>query len=152
MIRSILLVFLFLTLAKIATSQSSPTEIIEKSIAYHDPDGLMTEGTITFMFLETRPGRSNRNTKVRLNESKEQFNLDRTVDDVRIEMQSRKKKNKFKLNGSRKISPGDAEKHGLNEERLMAMRNYYRYLWLLPTRTTPSLPRLNRYFTKPPAR
>jgi len=119
-------------IANLGSSQSDPLDIIQKSIQYHDPNGLLKSGKITMQLVEMRPNGSDRNTEVQLDEAKEYAKISTSsAADMKI-MELKKGKAKFKLNGKRKISKEDKDKHRLTGERVTFMKNYYRYLWLLP--------------------
>lgn len=99
---------------------------------YHDPDGLLKSGKIILDLSETRPNGSDRKTMVELDDAKGYAKIVTSADGTTKEMRLKKGKSKFKLNGKRRISAADKEKHRLTADRLTFMKNYYRYLWLLP--------------------
>lgn len=135
MLRSTLLTICSLTFlfsSNISHGQNTPLTIIEKSMNYHDPDGLIDDAKIELILRETRPSGGDRHTKVILNEKKEYCKITRNVDGDKIEMKIKKTKAKIKLNGKSKLSKEQIEKYRLTPERAVFMKNYYRYLWLLP--------------------
>lgn len=132
MYKYLLSAILFISYSNLTSAQSAPLEIIQKSINYHDPDGLLKSGKLMLDLVETRPNGSDRKTTVEINDAKGYAKIISTADGNTREMQLKKGKSKFKLNGKRKISDADKEKHRFTADRLMFMKNYYRYLWLLP--------------------
>lgn len=127
----VIILILFL-ISNIGSAQSTASEIIAKSIAYHDPDGLLNSGTLELNLSETRPNGSDRQTKVWINEAKEFYKIESKTDEAQTTMQQKKSTYKFKLNGKSKISDSDKIKFRLTKDRMNFMKNYYRYLWMLP--------------------
>ncbi len=123
---------LFVSCSNLATAQSAPLEIIQKSINYHDPSGLIKSGKIMLDLIESRPNGSDRKTIVELDDANGYAKIVSTSEGIKKEMQLKKGKPKFKLDGKRKISDTAKKKHRLSPDRLLFMKNYYRYLWLLP--------------------
>ena len=129
------LIYLCLTATAITTAIGQKTDVIDivkESIRYHDPEGKMMQSRMTFYLTETRPNGADRSSVVTIDPAKSYTRIERTVDgDVSI-MERKGSKSKFWLNGSKRISAADREKHGLTKERLSKMANYYRYLWYAP--------------------
>lgn len=112
--------------------QMSSSDLIEASIAYHDPQGILASKRINMHFTETRPNGSERKSDVTIDISKELYIINRDVDDHHVSMKWHKNKSNFKLDGESKVSAEDIEKYNLNNDRLHKMKDYYRYLWHLP--------------------
>ncbi len=122
-----------LLLANALLAQSpSPEELLDNSIAYHDPAGQWSQQKITLPLTETRPGGSNRQSIVTWNPKRGSFSLDRTVDGVRTEQTFDGESCSFKLNGKSDLTEAELAEHRLNCERTQIMRNYYTYLWGMP--------------------
>lgn len=112
--------------------QLSATEVLEKSIAYHDPNQLwdVFEGKL-FITMSYPDGRQ-RLSEVEIDLPNEYFKLTATNDDIVIEQTVDKKECTLKLNGSASISEEDKKTHRLSCERAQTMKNYYTYLYGLP--------------------
>ncbi len=110
----------------------SATEVLEKSIAYHDPNQLwdVFEGKL-FITMSYPDGRQ-RLSEVEIDLPKEYFKLTTTNDDIVIEQTMDKEVCTLKLNGSTSISDEDKKTHRLSCERAQTMKNYYTYLYGLP--------------------
>lgn len=127
---------LFILLALLSTTslagQLSSTELLDKSIEFHDPKGLLINGKATLQFDEKRPDGSIRKSSAILHPRGEYYQIIRSNDGIATKMISDKGNAIFYLNDSKDYSEEDAKKHRLNEERLAMMSSYYRYLWHLP--------------------
>lgn len=110
----------------------SAKELLSKSKNYHDPDGKMLTSTLTFDFIETRPGGKDRTTTVIADVNEETFRLLQNRDSVLIDSYYDKGDIIFKANGSEEIDQEVKDKFRLNNDRFLMMRNYYQYLWMLP--------------------
>lgn len=107
-------------------------ELLQRSIAYHDPQGLWAEGTWRLQLDEPRPDGRSRATTLVLDNARGRFELTWRLEDALIEGTLEGQGCSFKLDGSSDISDEDREKHRLTCERLAWLRNYYTYLWGLP--------------------
>jgi len=128
----ITLLFCLLLVNAILAQSPSPEELLDNSIAYHDPARQWKKQKITLALTETRPSGSDRNSIVTWHPKKGVFTLDRTVDGVRTEQTFDGKECMFKLNGKTDLTEAELEEHRLNCERTQVMRDYYTYLWGLP--------------------
>ena len=114
-------------------SQSiSAEEIVEKSIAYHDPNGKLLSKEVTLHLTETRPNGSDRKSEIRFNLKKEKFHLTQLKDNHKIQSIYKCGKVSFLFDGKKEVSAADIEKYKLNSNRVDMLKNYYQYLWLLP--------------------
>ena len=111
--------------------QESAQAILDKSINYHDPNGLLAKKQAVLNFTETRPNGSDRKTVVMLHPAKEAFEMNRTVDNNRIITTLNKGKYSHTFNGQLP-SEDQIEKYRLTDERSDMMRTYYHYLWYMP--------------------
>jgi len=108
--------------------------LLQKSINYHDPKGKLFSSDLTFKFIETRPNGADRKTTIKCHIEKEKFNSLQKKDSLIIESNYNKGAIDFKVNGSSDISDKIKKDHRLNEKRFNMLRNYYQYLWLLPSK------------------
>ena len=119
-------------------------ELVDRSIAYHDPDGRFLSTPLHLVFRDTRPGKTDRHSKVWIDAAGGRFEMEwrtehvlaGTIDGEHCEMT---------LDGRREISEEESESLGeLSCERLERMRNYYTYLWGLPMKLRDPGTRLGR--------
>ncbi|MFN7117529.1 MAG: DUF6503 family protein [Saprospiraceae bacterium] len=110
----------------------SASTILQKSIQYHDPQGIWGKNKLALHIAESRPNGPTRNTKVEINLPESYFKMQQTRDSVVIERIIQNDQCTFTLNGKTTISEEDTKKYGLNCERSLSTRNYYTYLWGLP--------------------
>lgn len=128
----LLLLYSLVFLSASTAAQERAIDVINKSINYHDPDGILSQERLQMDFTETRPNGSDRQSNAIIDIQKEYTKISRVVKEKHIEMIWDKGKSSFKLEGSSTYSPEEAETYALNEERLVKMKDYYRYLWHLP--------------------
>jgi len=110
----------------------SAKELLSLSLEYHDPQGKLLQSDLTFDFIETRPNGQDRSTTVKCNIKKESFVILQSRDSFFIDSKYDKGEISFRVNGRDEISVDIKEKLKLNNDRLLMLRNYYQYLWLLP--------------------
>ncbi len=109
----------------------SAGELLDRSIAYHDPEGRLLSRPHRLSFLETRPGGPDRRTEALIDVAGERFEIARrgeveiagVIGDGRCAMT---------LDGRSEVSDEERETHRLSCERLTLLRDYYTYLWGLP--------------------
>jgi len=114
------------------SGQIDAHQLIQKSIEYHDPQGVLASKYVTMHFTETRPSGPDRQSDVSIDIPKEKYLINREVEDHKVSMMWHKNKGSFKLDGSSKLSAEQIKKYNLNNDRLHKMKDYYRYLWHLP--------------------
>ena len=110
----------------------SSTQLLDKAIAYHDPNQLwdVFEGKL-FITLQYPDGKERR-SEVEINLPKEYFKLTTLEDDVVIEYILEKEDCTLKLNGNTSISDEDRNTYRLTCEQALKTKNYYTYLYGLP--------------------
>jgi hypothetical protein len=128
-----LLIFLVFSGFVIGKAQelTSP-QLLQKTIAYHDPNGLwgVFQGKLSITM--STPDGKERLSEVEINLPGEYFKLTSTKDNIIIEQVLNKEECLLKLNGSTTISEEDIKTHKLSCERANLMKNYYTYLYGLP--------------------
>lgn len=132
MIRYFLISFLFLGFANGKAQELTGLQLLEKAIAYHDPNDLwdVFQGKL-FITMSTPDGKE-RLSEVEINLPGEYFKLTSTKDDIVIEQRLIKEECILKLNGSSTISEEDIKTHRLSCEQANKMKNYYTFLYGLP--------------------
>lgn len=110
----------------------SAKELLDKSIAYHDPEGKWSTFEAAFDVLMDTPERPLRTTRIELNFPKEYFKSTVNIDGITTASAVEKGECTHWYKGSTSFTKAIAEKHRLNCERATKMRNYYVYLYGLP--------------------
>ena len=117
-----------------ATAQALPSadEIIARSIAWHDPEGLWYHVDHTFELEETRPNGPSRFTRLQLNHCDQTFHLEarRPKDTVIATLDA--EGCDITLNGSGNIPAEKAERYRLSCEGIAWWKDYYAYMHGLP--------------------
>ncbi len=128
---SILLLLIALKPTAAVAEPPPAGELLDRSIAYHDPEGLFLSQANRLSFLETRPGGSDRKTEVLIDVAGGRFEITRR-DEVEVAGVIGDGKCVMTLDGRSEVSDEERETHRLSCERLELLRNYYTYLWGLP--------------------
>ncbi len=110
----------------------SPKEVIEQSIQYHDPSGLLSTKEWTMHFADSRPDGSTRKSYFRFNPMNYDFEMMRGSEDKKVVLKMVEGTFSATLNGSADYTEAEAKSNRLDEGRATMMRNYYHYLWCLP--------------------
>ena len=106
-----------LVISNMAIAQSlTSNEILEKSIAYHDPNGLWSSIQVQMNFRETRPSGPDRKSSAEIDNTRGWFKMNRNDEEIH-----------GMLMDSCFVIAGKADC-----ARAEVMRNYYLYLWGLP--------------------
>ncbi|MFD2100377.1 DUF6503 family protein [Flagellimonas iocasae] len=124
-----------MALCFVAISQAqdiTATQLLEKTITFHDPNGNWKNFDGSFKVRMKSPNSSDRLSTITLNAPKEQFNLLVEKDGDSYTYHFDKGNCTTTLNGSSEISNEDREKFRLTCERGQMMKNYYTYLYGLP--------------------
>ncbi len=108
------------------------TALLEKSMAYHDPDGTLFNQEVSMFFTETRPGGSDRKSSISFDIKNEMFQMRRPTEVGELVSSLHKGNARFTLAGDTTISQHQIDRYKISEKRLTTMKNYYQYLWLLP--------------------
>ena len=110
----------------------APNQLLNKAIAYHDPQGNWDnfKGQL-FITMET-PNSNDRLSEITIDLPQQYFKLVAKKDNIITEQIINKGNCKLLLNGSETISEDETKKHRLTCERAQTMKNYYTYLYGLP--------------------
>ncbi len=111
----------------------SGSQLLEQTIAYHDPQAQWGVLPVTLKLYESRPGGSYRRSEITMDEGHQIFKLAqmRGRDDIYREYNS--EGCTFSLNGRTEgFTPEEVRQHRLSCEGAAFFRNYYTYLWGLP--------------------
>ncbi|MEL6483277.1 MAG: DUF6503 family protein, partial [Bacteroidota bacterium] len=110
----------------------SATQLLDKAIAYHDPNHNWKYFDASFDIVMKTSKSSDRKSSIYLNVPKEIFQLAVEKDGVQYAYHFEKENCSTSLNGSEEISDEARKKHRLTCERGGLMRDYYTYLYGLP--------------------
>jgi len=129
LISLVLLLFVFKSLQ---AQELTANQLLDKSIAYHDPGGNWKQfQSILHINLEM-PNRPTRKSEVYLNLPKQVFGLKTIQDTITTYRKLEYGKCSFLLNGRTKLDSIEIERHQADCERTKMYRNYYTYLYGLP--------------------
>lgn len=110
----------------------SSDELLNRSIAYHDPQGIWGSYTGAFTVVSTRPGKSDRISRISMNQNISLFRIAMDLDGVRTALQMQEDQCSLEYQGSSEFSDDIAEQYNLNCDRALMWRDYYSYLYGLP--------------------
>ncbi|MBO0593288.1 hypothetical protein I2486_17945 [Cellulophaga sp. E16_2] len=108
------------------------SELLEKSIGYHDPVNLWNVFQGKLFITMNYPDGKERHSEVEIDLPKQHFEITSTTADNTIKQTIDKEDCTLKLNGSTTLSEEDIKKHQLSCDRTKMMKNYYTYLYGLP--------------------
>nr|WP_299382509.1 DUF6503 family protein [Allomuricauda sp.] len=131
--RTIVTILGVLLISSTGMAQSiTPKDVLEKSIAFHDPNNNWGKFQGSFKVVMETPNSSNRSSVIHLDIPKQQFVLEVEKDGAKYAYSFDKKECTITLNNSNDISGEDRKKYRLTCERGQKMRDYYTYLYGLP--------------------
>ena len=121
-----------------ASSSAQPIDadqLLDASIAYHDPNNQWFQGAWELVFKESRPGGADRETLVVIDNVNDRFRYRTQRDDNVIEGSLPDGSGEtctILFNGSSEITEEIKEQYRLTCDRVVWYRDYYSYLWGLP--------------------
>ena len=110
----------------------SSTELLERSINFHDPHKNWSSFKGMLQITMQTPEKSDRISEIVINLPEEYFKLIEKRDDYIMQHIMDKEECFLTLNDRSDFSDEDAKKHRLTCERTETMKNYYTYLYGLP--------------------
>lgn len=122
----------FLSILGNSQGNISPTEIIDKSIQYHDPDHRLLKEKTWWEFTGTRPGKEDVKDKILIDLQNEHYELKSFRDNHVLQTIIKQGNILLEVNGSSDFSDEIREKYRLTVDRAHLLKNYYQYLWLMP--------------------
>lgn len=129
-------VLLYLTLISVwCTSCNNPIDgesLLERTIAYHDPEGHWPEYRGALTVEMTTPEQAIRISDIEIDLPENRFSLKTTRDSITTYRELSKDTCIFTLNGRGDLSAQEIERHRGSCERTEMMKNYYTYLYGLP--------------------
>lgn len=124
-----------LSLSYISFSQAqnlTAGEVLNKAIAYHDPNGQWDKFNDTLQITMTTPENADRHSTIVINLPQEYFKVTATRDSITTEYTIDKDDCTYRLNGSDNVTKDQIEQYNLNCDRANLYKNYYTYLYGLP--------------------
>jgi len=131
--RKYYIVALFFFFVVVSFGQSiTADQLLEKSIAYHDPNRVWNTFTGSLSITATRPNAPDRVSLITLDHPSQYFSMTITQDSSVTTHVLEKGTCSYRLNGRSEFSKEEEEKYRLTCERTHMMKNYYSYLYGLP--------------------
>ena len=125
--------FFSLSFIFIGNSQDlSPREILDKSISYHDPNGVWGSFEGSFNVRMETPDRPSRLSEITMNQNEARFHLHVRQGEDEKTYELNGQQCTLQLNGKENFSEADAKTHRLTCESAKMYRDYYSYLYGLP--------------------
>ncbi|MCE2613798.1 DUF6503 family protein [Flavobacteriaceae bacterium D16] len=122
---------IFFPLIAIA-QQLSGSELLQKAIAYHDPENQWNAFKGEFIVVMESPNRPVRKSKISLDLPRSYFRLNVNRASTKLTYLLEGDNCSLLLNGSKDYTTEEAEAKQLNCERANLMKDYYTYLYGLP--------------------
>ncbi|MGB5204814.1 DUF6503 family protein [Eudoraea sp.] len=132
MTKAFFLLFSALIINSLFGQDLAPNQLLNKAIAYHDPQGNWADFKGQLFITMKTPNSSDRLSEITMDLPKHYFKLVTKKDNTTIEQIINKGVCKLLLNGSETVSEDEIAKHRLTCDRTQTMRNYYTYLYGLP--------------------
>jgi hypothetical protein len=131
--RNLLLTFCFLSGIFMVSGQDlSPGQILDKSISYHDPNGVWGSFEGSFIVRMDTPERPPRLSEITMDQNEARFRLHVQQGDDEKTYELNGQQCTLHLNGKEDFSEADAKTHRLTCESAKMYRDYYSYLYGLP--------------------
>jgi hypothetical protein len=116
-----------------APEVSASEELIARSIAYHDPDGLWDSGEIALRIMESRPNGVMRTVEVGMTPGRGGMVVRRETDSGTVTFAVAGEEILMRaVDAEEELDEETLAEHGLDAERVMWLRNYYLFVWGLP--------------------
>ena len=117
----------------IALSQApSPNSVLHKSLAFHDPYERWDTTPFELVIKESRPGKEDRRKILFFHIHQQQFHLDHTMGNHRLEYKIDSGKVSLLYDGSDHYSGEMQKKYKLSADHAFSLRDYYMFLFCLP--------------------
>lgn len=111
-------------------------EALQRSIAYHDPQGRWSTGAFPLRLYESRPGADDRLTQLTIDNATGTFTLDQQRGTMHFYRHLSTDTCYTLLNQQSDFTPQQAEQYRLSCDFNRTYADYYRYLWGLPMKLT----------------
>jgi hypothetical protein len=126
------LIFCFLLSIPVLSQTLTGTQLLDKAIAYHDPNDHWTTFHNVLNVTMKTPNEADRVSKISINLPQHFFKVQATKDGTTTEFTIDKGNCSLAINGKTQLTDEELKKHNLNCERANLYKNYYTYLYGLP--------------------
>lgn len=130
--RLLLFFISFLFISEIAIAQLTSEQLLDKAIAYHDPNGNWESFSGTLKVTMETPSSPNRDSEIHINLPEEYFFVKAIRDTITTKYTLNKEQCEIAFNGITNPSEAIKKEHNLSCERANLFKNYYTYLYGLP--------------------
>jgi len=113
-------------------STLTASDLLNRSIAYHDPNGVWGRGAFEITELTSQPDGTRRRNVLRFDNARSRFELESTVDGRPLTLSVENDKVEVRLDGRSDLSDDERERYRLKPEEVLSRRNMNLYLWGLP--------------------
>ena len=127
---TILVLLLSITQVQLA-QELTPKVLLEKAVAFHDPEGRWPTFSGNFSVVMTTPNQNPRTSTIKIDLPQEFFKVTATRDEITTEYILNKQTCEIKYN-NQILSEEEAKEKNMSCERGKFMKNYYTYLYGLP--------------------
>jgi hypothetical protein len=124
------MVMAYLALALV--SSLTAKELLDRSIAYHDPQGSWDRGAFEIAEVASRPDGTGHRNVLRFDNARGRFELDGSVDGRALALAVENDRVVARLDGKANLSAEELERYRLNPAQVLTRRNRDLYLWGLP--------------------
>jgi len=113
-------------------SSLSAADLLDRAIAYHDPDGRWARGAFEITELASRPDGTDHHNVLRFDNARGRFELETSVDGRAVNLVVENDTIVVRLDGRANLSAGELERYRLKPGQVLSRRNRDLYLWGLP--------------------
>lgn len=124
--------FLLLSFQIVKAQDLSGTELLDKAITYHDPNGNWPHFKGDLNITMATPNNPKRISQITIDLPNQYFYVKAQRDSIITEYSVKNEDCTIKLNGSETFSEAQIKTHHLNCDRANLFKNYYTYLYGLP--------------------
>ncbi len=113
-------------------SSLTAEELLNRSIAYHDPHGHWQRGAFEITDLSRRPDGTGRHTVLRFDNARSRFEMESDIDGHALTIVVENDTVEVRLDGRADLSTDELERYRLTPAQVLTRRNFYLYLYGLP--------------------
>ena len=129
---NISLLLLFCCSIKVVSAQQTATELLAKSIAFHDPDNNWDKFNAELNFKVIVPEKPDTKRTAIINNEQQFFSFAAQYDEGLLLYEAKQDKGVAKWNGSEEVPDEIAKKYRISSARAIMYRDYYSYLYGMP--------------------
>lgn len=129
---TIFLFLLFCISNPLLTAQQTASELLQKSIEFHDPQSNWDKFNAELNFKVIVPEKEDTKRKAIINNEKQSFSFFAQYDEGLLVYEVNQAKGTAKWNGSEEISEDVSKKYRISPQRAIMYRDYYSYLYGMP--------------------